>query len=342
VRCVELRQFGDPTGLEVCERPDREPGPGEVVVDLVAASLNRRDWWIRRGGKVDLPQVLGSDGAGVVSAVGDGVADVAAGDEVVLYPGLCWGQSEEAPAADFEIRGVPSQGTYAEKICVAATDVRPKPAGWSWEETAALPVGGLTAWRAVVTHGRVGASSTVLVPGAGGGAAAFCVQIAAALGARVLVTTSSEEKLERARSLGAAGGALYTESSWPERIGEVDVIVDSVGGEELWEAALPLLRRGGRLVNFADTAGDWGRVLLARLFLEHQTIVGTTLGSPREFDALLEHCAEAPWRPVIDSVFPLDDVQAAHRRLDAGDRFGKIVLAIRDGSEHVGPAYGSS
>jgi NADPH:quinone reductase-like Zn-dependent oxidoreductase len=327
---VELRQFGDPTGLVLAELPDPEPGPGEVRVDLVAASLNRRDWWIRRGGKVPLPQVLGSDGAGVVSAVGPEVERVGVGDEVVIYPGRDWGDSEETPAAGFAILGVPDQGTYAERIVVSAEHVRPKPSAWSWEETAVLPVAGLTAWRAVVTHGRVGPGATVLVPGAGGGAALFCVQIAAALGARVLVTTSSEEKLVRLRDLGAAGGALYTEPGWADRIGEVDVVVDSVGGEELWEACLPLLRRGGRLVNFADTAGDYGRVLLARLFLEHQRIIGTTLGSPREFDALLAHCAEASWRPVIDSVFPLAEVQAAHERLDAKDRFGKIVLSIAE------------
>jgi NADPH:quinone reductase-like Zn-dependent oxidoreductase len=331
VRCVELRQFGDPTGLVLAERPDPQPAPGEVCVDLVAAALNRRDWWIRRGRKVELPQVLGSDGAGIVSAVGDGVGGVALGDEVVLYPAKHWGPSEAAPTHDFEILGVPSQGTYAERICVAADLVRPKPAGWSWAETAALPVAAITAWRAVVTHAQAGPGKTVLVPGAGGGAAVFVVQIAVAMGARVLVTTSSEAKLGRARSLGAAGGALYTDPGWPEQIGAVDAIVDSVGGEALWDACLPLLARGGRLVNFADTAGDYGRVLLARLFLEHQYMIGTTLGSPREFDALLEHVAQASWRPVIDSVVPLAEARAAHERLDATDRFGKIVLAIDEG-----------
>jgi NADPH:quinone reductase-like Zn-dependent oxidoreductase len=272
--------------------------------------------------------VLGSDGAGIVSAVGDGVEGVEVGDEVVIYPGRYWGDREEAPGPEFELLGVPRQGTYAERICVPAACVRPRPSGWSWAEGAALPVGGLTAWRAVVTHARAGPGVTVLVPGAGGGAAVFCVQIAAALGARVLVTTSSEEKLERAKALGAADGALYTDPEWPGRIGQVDAVVDSVGGGELWEACVPLLARGGRLVCFADTAGDYGRVLLARLFLEHLRIVGTTLGSPREFDALLAHCAEAPWRPVLDSIFPVRDVQAAHERLDAPDRFGKIVLTI--------------
>ena len=325
---IELREFGDPTGLVPSELPDPEPGPGQVRVDLVAASLNRREWWIRRGGKVPLPQVLGSDGAGVVSAIGPGVDGVAVGDEVVLYPGQDWGDSEEAPGPAFAILGVPDQGTYAERIVVRAEYVRPKPSGWSWLEAAALPVAGLTAWRAVVTLGRVGHGTDVLVPGAGGGAALFCVQIAAALGAHVLVTTSSESKLVRLRELGAAGGTLYSQPDWPDRIGPVDLVVDSVGGEELWERCLGLLRRGGRLVNFADTAGDHGRVLLARLFLEHQRIVGTTLGSPREFDLLLAHCAQASWRPVIDSVFPLRDVRAAHERLDAPDRFGKVVLAI--------------
>jgi NADPH:quinone reductase-like Zn-dependent oxidoreductase len=328
VLAVELQEFGDPSGLAVVERADPEPGPGEVRVDLVAAALNRRDWWIRRGGTAPLPAVLGSDGAGVISAVGPAVDGARIGDEVVIYPASGWGPSEEAPAPGFQILGVPAQGTHAERVVVAADAVRPRPPGWSWAESAALPVAGLTAWRAVVTLGEAGPGTTALVPGAGGGAAAFVVQIAAARGARVLVTSSSEAKLDRARQLGAAAGANYREPGWAERIGPVDLVVDSVGGEAVWEGALGCLARGGRLVNFADTAGDHGRVLLARLFLEHQRIIGTTLGSPREFDALLAHCGEATWRPVVDSVFALREAAAAHERLDAPDRFGKVVLAI--------------
>jgi NADPH:quinone reductase-like Zn-dependent oxidoreductase len=325
---VELRAFGDPTGLVPGELPDPVPGRGEVCVDLVAASLNRRDWWIRWGGKAELPLVLGSDGAGVISVLGPGVEGVAVGDEVIIYPAYGWGDSDEAPEPGFTILGVPDQGTYAEKIVVRSENVRPRPRGWSWVETAALPVAGLTAWRSAVNHGQVGPGRTLLVPGGGGGAAVFCVQIAAALGARVLVTTSTQEKLDRLSSLGAAGGAIYRDPGWPEHIGPVDVVVDSVGGEEVWDGALSCLRRGGRLVNFADTGGDYGRVLLWRLFLEHQRIIGTTCGSPREFDALLAHCGEASWRPVIDSVYPLREAAAAHERLDAPDRFGKVVLAI--------------
>lgn len=325
---VELRAFGDPTGLVPVELPDPEPGPGEVCVDLVAAALNRRDWWIRRGGKVSLPQVLGSDGAGIVSAVGTGVEGVAAGDEVVINPGLDWGEDEEAPGPSFRILGVPDQGTYAERVVVAAHQVRPRPRGLTWAESAALPLAGLTAWRATVTHAQAEPGRTILVPGAGGGVATFVIQIARELGARVLVTTSSEEKLERARALGAEGGALYTDPEWPERIGPVDAVVDSVGAA-CWPGALSCLKRGGRLVNFADTTGDRGEVDITRLYFEYQRIQGTTMGSPREFDALLAHVAGASWRPVVDAVFPLADAAGAHERLDAPDRFGKVVLAVR-------------
>ncbi|MBD0290533.1 MAG: zinc-binding dehydrogenase [Thermoleophilia bacterium] len=328
MQAVELRRFVDPGGLALVERAEPEPGPGEVRVDLVAAALNRRDWWIRRGGTASLPAVLGSDGAGVVSAVGEGVSEVGEGDEVVINPSLDWGGREDAPGPSFRILGVPDQGTYAEQIVVSAAQVRPKPRRYSWLEAAALPLAGLTAWRATVTHAEARADRTILVPGAGGGVASFVVQIAAALGARVLVTTSSVEKLERACALGAQGGALYGDERWPEQVGSVDAVVDSVGGV-VWPGALSLLRPGGRLVNFADTARAVAEVPLTTLYFNYLRIQGTTMGSPREFDALLAHVERARWRPVIDSVFPLAEAARAHERLDAPDRFGKVVLKIR-------------
>lgn len=336
MRAVELRAFGGPEGLVLTELPDPEPGPGEVRVDLVAAAVNRREWWIRTGAKVELPVVLGSDGAGVVSAVGAEVDGVALGDEVVIYPGIGWGDDDDTPAPEFKLLGVPSQGTYAERIVVRADQIRPKPSGWSWLASAALPVAGLTAWRSLVRYasaslGRSGTMSPagrrILVPGGAGGVGTFAIQIGAALGAEVVVTTSSPEKLARARRLGAAGGADYRNPDWPEHIGEVDAVIDSVGGA-VWPGALRVLRAGGVLVCFGDTDGEIGEVEIARLFFAYLRIQGTTLGSPREFDALLEHCSQAPWRPVVDSVFPLAEAAEAHRRLDAPDRFGKILLAI--------------
>jgi NADPH:quinone reductase-like Zn-dependent oxidoreductase len=326
---AELRSFGPPEGLVVAELPDPEPGPGEVRVELVAASLNRRDWWIRTGGKVELPVVLGSDGAGVVSAVGEGAQGVELGDEVVIYPGRGWGENEEAADLAFELLGVPRQGTYAEQVVVDAEQVRPRPPGWSWAQTAALPVAGLTAWRALVRYASASPGKTILVPGGGGGVGTFVIQIGHALGARMVSTTSTEEKADRLLELGAAAVANYRTADWPDKLGPIDAAIDSVGGAA-WPGALGSLSPGGALICFGDTDGEVGEVPIAELFFRYLRVQGTTLGTPAEFDALLAHCAQASWRPVIDSVFPLADVAAAHHRLDAPDRFGKIVLAIQD------------
>jgi zinc-binding alcohol dehydrogenase/oxidoreductase len=327
VLAVQLQEFGAPEGLRAVELPEPVPGTGQVRIDLVAAALNRRDYWIRVGRRVELPAVLGSDGAGIVSAVGDGVTGIAEGDEVVINPSLDWGDSEEASAPEFRILGVPDQGTYAERIVVAAHQVRPKPANLTWLEAAALPLAGLTAWRVLVTHAGAGPGRTILVPGAGGGVSTFLIQIAAALGARVLVTTSSQEKLERAKRLGAAGGVLYTDEDWAEQVAPVDAIADSVGAP-VWHHAFRALRPGGRLINFGDTARATAELQLSKLYFGYFRIQGTTMGSPREFDALLAHIQDAEWRPVIDSVFPLGDAAAAHARLEHPDRFGKVVLSI--------------
>jgi zinc-binding alcohol dehydrogenase/oxidoreductase len=314
-------------GLTTVDWPDPEPGPGEVRVDLAAAALNRRDWWIVRGGDRAEPAVLGSDGVGVVSALGEGVESVTVGDEVVINPALDWGPSEEAGGPDFRILGVPDQGTFAERIVVAAHQVRPRPRNLTWVEAAALPLAGLTAWRAVVTLAGAAPGKTILVPGAGGGVATFAIQIAAALGARVLVTSSSPEKIARAEGFGAAGGVDYREEGWWDRLGVVDAVVDSIG-LQVWPGALKALRPGGVLVSFGDTGGGEASVDVATLFFGWLRIQGTTMGSPREFDALLAHVAEASWRPIVDSVYPLPDAARALERLDAPDRVGKIVLVV--------------
>jgi zinc-binding alcohol dehydrogenase/oxidoreductase len=334
---VELQEFGGPEGLRPVELPDTVPGTGQVRVDLVAAALNRRDYWIRVGRKVALPVVLGSDGAGVVAAVGEGVSGVEEGDEVVINPSLDWGESEDASGPDFRILGVPDQGTYAQRIVVGAQQVRPRPKNLTWIEAAALPLAGLTAWRVLVTHAEAGPGKTILVPGAGGGVATFLIQIATALGARVVVTAGSQEKLERARGLGAEGGALYTDEDWPEQVAPVDVIADSIGAP-VWQGAFRALRPGGRLINFGDTARATAEVQLSDLYFGYFRIQGTTMGSPREFDGLLAHVGQAEWRPVIDTVFSLNDAAAAHARLEDPNRFGKVVLAIDEGRAEALPS----
>ena len=324
MRAITLQGHGGPEVLRPAEIDSPVPAPGEVVVELVAAALNRRDVW-QRTSPGNEGAVPGSDGTGRVAELGEGVTGVAVGAEVVINPSVGWGDGEQAPAAGWAILGIPRQGTYAERIAIPADHVRPRPANLSWHESAALPLCGLTAWRALVTRGRVTSGMRVLVTGAGGGASTFLIQIARAHGAEVTVTSSSAAKLERALGLGAAHAVLYTDDEWPQQVGEIDLVVDS-GGWPSWQGALRCLRGGGTLVSFGRTAGVVAELDISQLFYGQWNILGTTMGSPREFDAMLAHVATAAWRPVVDSVFPLEQADRAHRRLSEPDRFGKIVL----------------
>ena len=333
MRAARLVRFGAPPAFEIHDLPNPDPGPGEVVIDLLAASFNRRDPWVWNWPDYcALPVTLGSDGAGVVSAVGAGVSAVAPGDEVVIYPALGWGDREDVPTPEFDILGAPTDGTFAEKILVSAASVFPKPPRLTWEEAAALNLAGLTAWRAAVTCARVGRGMTVLVTGAGSGVSTFLVQIAAAHGARVFVTSSTQEKIDRAVSLGAEAGFSYHDPDWPEAAraaaGDgLDAAVDSYGAGG-WPQILRALRRGGVLVSFGDTGGAETTFEVAEVYWSWRSIVGTTMGSPREFRDLLDHVEAAAWRPVVDSVFPLEEISAAAARLEAPERFGKVVLRI--------------
>jgi zinc-binding alcohol dehydrogenase/oxidoreductase len=333
VQAQRLVSFGDPPRFELSDVPEPVPDRGQAVVALRAAALNRRDWWVWTApGYCPLPVTLGSDGAGVVVAVGEDVDGVAAGDEVVIDATLNWGPAEEQPTPEFDILGAPLDGTFAEQVVVPAANLAPRPKRLSWTEAAAINLGGLTAWRATVTCAGAALGRTLLVTGAGSGVSSFIIQIAVARGARVFVTSSSEEKIDQARALGAQGGVSYRDPEWPERLvslagGELDAAVDSYGGPS-WEGALRTLRVGGTLVAFGDTSGPETTLTTAEVYWRWRTVRGTSMGSPREYRAMLDHVAAASWRPVIDSVFRLEELDAAARRLDAPDRFGKVVLSI--------------
>jgi NADPH:quinone reductase-like Zn-dependent oxidoreductase len=334
LRAARLVAFGDPPAFELQELPDPQPGPGEVVIALRAAALNRRDRWIwTTPGYCPLPVTLGSDGAGTIAALGPGVSGLEPGQEVVFDPTLGWGEAEDRPTPAFDILGAPTDGTFAEKVVVAAASVGPRPVRLSWEESAALNLAGLTAWRATVTCAQAGPGRTVLVTGAGSGVATFAVQIAAARGARVLVTSSTHEKIDRAVALGAATGFSYRDPAWPDAVREatggegVDAAIDSYGGSSL-AGALKTLRWGGVAVSFGDTGGAETTFETADVYWAWRRIVGTSMGSPREYRQLLAHVEAATWRPVIDSAFPLAEIAAAAARLDSPDRFGKVVLSI--------------
>ena len=323
---VWLRAFGAPDALQFGALPDPVPREGWVAVELRAAALNWHDCLVRQGvyADVPLPRVLGADGAGVRRDTGE---------EVVILPSLRWGDDDRAPGPSWEILGDYTDGTYAELVAVPAENLFPKPRDWSWADAAALPLAGLTAYRALFSRGRLGSSERVLVLGAGGGVASIAVGLAAIAGACVLVTSSSEDKLALARSLGAAGGALYTEAAWAAEIRElsggdgVDLVIDSVGST--WPDSLAALRPGGRLVAFGATGSARAEVDVRRFYFGQHTILGTTMGSPRDFASLLLMLDDAPgWRPAIDSIRPLDRADEAHAAMERRGHTGKLVLSI--------------
>ena len=338
MRAVVLREPGPAGNLRLEEVPDPTPGADEVIVRLKAAALNHRDVWIRSGtgayaGGFKQRVILGSDGAGEVLAVGRGADPSLVGRAVVINPSLGWGDDDAAQGPDFRILGLPDDGTYAELIRVPARDVHDKPAALSFEEAAAIPLAALTAYRAVVSRARVQAGETVLVTGIGGGVSTFALQIAARLGARVLVTSGSDAKLARAREMGAAGGANYRTQDWAREIVALckgagpDVVIDSVGGET-FAKAVELLRPGGRIASYGATTGVVKEVVLRNVFWKQASVLGTTMGSPREFAAMLKLYGEGGLRPVVDRVFPLAEAAAAHRRMEEAGQFGKLVLNV--------------
>ncbi|CAN5120649.1 zinc-binding dehydrogenase [soil metagenome] len=302
--------------------PDPEPGTGEALVELKAAGLNRRDLLVRTGTyPFPLPLVPGSDGAGVRRDTGQ---------EVVIYCGLHWGDREDAPGSNFGILGGPRDGTYAELIALPEENLFPKPASFTWTEAAAFPLAAVTAYRGLFTRGGLQAGETVLVLGAGSGVSTFVVQLAVQAGARVLVTSSSDEKIERANSLGADGGVNYAATEdWPaavQELGAIDLVLDSVGST--WQQSLDAVRPGGRVVVFGGTAGTEATLNVRPFYFRQQSLYGTQLGSPRDFEGLLRMLEESTWRPVIDSVRPLAEAEAALDRMVSGEHFGKLVLEI--------------
>jgi len=332
VQAIRMNEAGGPEVLVLEQVADPEPGPGEVVVALKAAALNRRDVFVRKGvAKVPLPLTPGSDGAGVVHKIGAGVSGVAEGDEVIILPSLAWGDDQRAPGPRFRILGGPDQGTYAEQIVIPAENVFPKPARLSWHEAAALPLAGLTAWRSLFTRARVQPGETVLVLGIGGGVATFALHLAKAAGCKVVVTSSSDEKLAKAAALGADAGVNYATAGddWAAAVkeangGGVDVVIDSVGST--WAGSIDACAPGGRVVVFGGTGGAKVDLSVRPVTLGQVGLLGTTMGSPAEFRQLLAAVATQSWVPVIDSVRPLAEAAAAHEREEAGLHFGKLVL----------------
>lgn len=334
MQALVLRELGGPQKLNIENIPTPEPGAGQVRVRIITAALNRRDVWITLGAypKINFPAIAGSDGAGIVDAVGAGVDDGLMGREVVIYPALEWGDDPRCGGPNFRVLGMPDQGTFAQFICVPVDSVVDKPAHLSWEEAAALPLAGLTAWRATVTHGEVSAGHKVLVTGIGGGCATFALAWARAHGAEVFVTSSSAEKIAQAVTLGASAGFNYRDADWVKQLrattGGIDLIVDSAGGNGMHDA-LDTLNNGGRYIFFGATTGNPEKGLnMAKLFFRQVRIQGTTMGRPEEFRAMLECVNAHQLKPVVDHVYPFADAVAAHKRMQDSEQMGKLVLRM--------------
>jgi zinc-binding alcohol dehydrogenase/oxidoreductase len=322
MRAARLHQAGGPSRLSVEDVPRPVPSEDEVLVRVRAAALNRRDLFISQGlyPNIVLPRTLGSDGAGAIESTGE---------EVVIDPMLAWGDDPRVWSADASILGMPRDGTFAQYVAVPRANVYPKPPHLTMEEAAAIPLAGLTAYRATFTRGELQRGETVLIPGIGGGVQTFVLLFAKTIGARAIVTSASDDKLERARVLGADVAINYTTApEWHKtlRRGEVDLVVDSSGGDTL-NKALGAVRPGGRVVVYGGTRPE-STIRLFSLFWNHLDVRGTSMGSPADFRAMLELVAGGGLRPVVDSVYPLDDIAAAAQRLSERNQFGKIVVSI--------------
>ena len=330
--------------VQVGERPTPQRGPGEVLVRLHAATLNRVDLYMRDSGAGithSIPQILGLDGAGTVEAVDDGERWLRPGQRVLVYPGLTCGRCEFCQRGDavlctsMRLLGEHCDGTFAEFVSVPAANVFAMPDGWSFAEAAALGVNHLTAWRMVVTQARLQPWETVLIFGIGGGVSLAALQLAKAIGATAIVTSRDAAKLQRARAVGADHGIDGATQDIAKAALEltggrgVDVVIEHVGAA-VWGAALKSLVRGGRIVTCGATSGDQPGADLRRLFIRQLRVFGSTLGNPSELRDLLALCARGAVRPHIDASFALDDVHAALDRLESGLQFGKLALRIAD------------
>lgn len=334
MKAILLTKGGPPDVLKFQETDTPPLKPDQARVRLKAAGLNHRDVWQRISYPGPDPMILGSDGAGSVEAVGDKAHDSWVGRDVVINPSLYWGEREEAPGPDYQILGNPAFGTYAETVTVPVENLAPKPEHLDFVQAASFPLAGLTAWRALFTQGALRAGQTVLLPGIGSGVAGFALVFAKAAGARVIVTSSSDAKVERALSQGADCAVNYTGDRWETEVRDfagdagIDLVIDH-SGEKTIPAGIRLARPGGRVVFLGATTGEQLNVGLRESYFKQIHLIGTVMGSPREFEALCRFIGQQRRVPEIHHIYPLEEAAAAHALMESGEQYGKIVLQIR-------------
>jgi NADPH:quinone reductase-like Zn-dependent oxidoreductase len=342
MKALAFNEFGGTEKLKLQDVPDPKIGTGDVLVRVRACALNHLDIFVREGIpalKTPLPFWTGCDIAGDVADVGASVKSVKVGDRVAVNPNLTCGrcefciQGEDSMCVRYGILGEHAPGGMAELVAVRAENVLALPDHVSYEQAASFILTNMTAWRMVVTQGQVRAGQDVLILGVGGGVSSTAVQIAKLAGARVFVTSSSDEKLERARNLGADVGINYTREDWAKAVFEktnkrgVDLVIENVG-TQTWKQSLRSLVKGGRLVTCGATTGPIGETDLRIVFWNQIHIIGSTMANRKEFGDVMQLLFDGKLRAIIDEVVPLKDGAAAQQRLAEGKQFGKIVLQV--------------
>jgi len=342
MKAVVMEARGGPEVLRLTEVPTPEPGPKEVRIRVKAAALNHLDVWVRKGvasPRLPLPHILGADGSGVVDAVGPGVTAFAPGDEVVVNPGLSCGRCERCLAGEdnlcprYEILGEHRFGTYAEYLVVPEANLLPKPKNLSFEETAAIPLTFLTAWQMVVDKLQVRPGEDVLVMAAGSGVSVAAIQIAKLFGARVIATAGSEEKLRKAKELGADETVNYTHPDWYKEVRRLtggkgaDKVVDHTGAL-YFEGVIRATANGGRIAIAGASSGYEGTLPFAHVFFRQLSILGSTMGSKSRLFPILRFVEQGRLKPVIGQVLPLEEAAEGHRLLEERRIFGKVVLRV--------------
>lgn len=315
-------------GLQYTESISRAPEAGEVQIQLKSAGINHRDLFIMAGrGTQDTPLIPGSDGAGIIVAIGESVRGFAIGDEVIIHPTLGWEHASEVPTVP-DIVGGPTDGTLAQYITLPAANALPKPTHLSWEEAGVLPLSALTAYRALFTRGVLKKGEHVLIPGIGGGVATYALLMAVAAGAKVTVTSRSDAKRNEAQRLGAAQ-ALDSYADWSRQndLEPVDIILDSIG-QAMFPKYFDIIRPSGRIVMYGASSGDDLTLPIRSIFFPQISLIGTSMGSREEFIQMLQFVEQHDIHPVIDGIYPLQDVAEAFERMEKGEQFGNLAILM--------------
>jgi NADPH:quinone reductase-like Zn-dependent oxidoreductase len=343
---IRFNEFGDASVLRIEDAPKPTIGPGDVLINIKAAALNHLDLWVRSGSReknIPLPHIPGSDGAGIVTEVGSATGNIKAGDRVLISPGISCGQCEyclggkDNLCRQYHVLGTQEDGTYAEFVKVPVINVVPISEALDFVQAAAVPLVFLTAWHMLVTLTKVKAGETVLIHGAGSGVGSAAIQIAKLMGAQVITTAGSDEKIKKAKSLGADETINYREKNFIDEVKRitakrgVDIVFEHIGGD-VFEKSITILTKGGRLVTCGATSVYTGNIDLRFVYAKHLTIFGSFMGTKQELMEVLRFfkpgVGNRRLTPVIDTILPLEKASEAHRRMEERKNFGKIILTI--------------